>query len=90
MTTYTIDWSDNTSPPPAHSGLDTKNMKTILRGKGVLGMKEEILCSLDDVGLKANKRVHKWELNPMSYGKVELRNRAEVYIGWIKRENTNV
>ena len=83
MTTYTIDWSDNITPPPVHSGLDTKNMHTTLRSDSILEMKEEILCSLDDVGLKANKRVHKWELNPRGWNKVELRNRSQVYIGWI-------
>lgn len=86
MPTYTIDWSDNTSLPPVHSGLDTKNMKTVLRGKGVLEMKEEILCSLDEVGVKSNKRVHKWELNPLGYSKVELRGCGKVFVGWITIE----
>lgn len=86
MSIYTIDWSDNTSLPPVHSGMDIKNMKTVLRGKGVLEMKEEILCSLDDVGLKANKRVHKWELLPRGWGKVELRGCGKVFVGWITIE----
>lgn len=83
MSIYTIDWSDNITPPPIHSGMCLKTLHTTLRSNTILEMKESILCSLDDVGLKANKRVHKWELIPRGWGKVELRNRAEVYVGWI-------
>ena len=83
MATYSIDWSDNITPPPIHSGMDVNTSHTTLRSDSVLEMKERILCSLDDVGIKANKRVHKWELNPRGWNKIELRNRAEVYIGWI-------
>jgi hypothetical protein len=83
MPTYTIDWSDNTGRTiPIHSGLDSSNKITTLVCDSVLEMKEQILSSLDSV--KANKHVHKWELTPMSYYKVELRDSVEVYTGWIE------
>jgi hypothetical protein len=84
MSTYTIDWSDNITPPPIHSGLDVNTLHTTLRRGDILEMKEEILCSLDDVGLKSNKRIHKWELLPLSYSKVELRGYGKVFVGWIR------
>ena len=90
MSIYTIDWSDNITPPPIHSGMDIKNMHTVLRSNTILEMKEEILCSLDEVGLKANKRVHKWELNPRGWNKVELRGCGKVFVGWITIGGDNV
>ena len=90
MSTYTIDWSDNITPPPIHSGMDVSTSHTILRSNTILEMKEEILCSLDDVGIKANKRVHKWELNPRGWNKVELRGCGKVFVGWITIGGDNV
>jgi hypothetical protein len=81
MSTYTIDWTDNISPPPIHSGLDVNTLHTTLRSNTILEMKERILCSLDSV--KANKRVYKWELLPKGWGKVELRGCGKVFVGWI-------
>ena len=90
MTTYTIDWSDNASLPPVHSGLDTKTMQTMLQCNGVMQMKERVLSSLDDVKVKSNKHVHSWELNPLGCGKVELRGKGQVFVGWITIGGTNV
>ena len=90
MSIYTIDWSDNITPPPIHSGMDVSTSHTVLQSNTILEMKEEILCSLDDVGLKANKRVHKWELNPRGWNKVELRGCGKVFVGWITIGGDNV
>jgi hypothetical protein len=89
MTTYTIDWSDNVSLPPSHQGLNPILKNTIIRSSGVVEMKDVLLSSLvDKVGLKSLKRSNKWQINPLGWGKVELRNREEVYIGWIEMEYT--